>query len=274
MLRFAARHMPDFLFLDAISAHTQRRLRSRHRRQKCIVRFDSYATTSHTLLALFIKRHGFMREVVLRTTNWLHSWLTCAPEMKYSTRIALALALLLTHTLAHAASAIASSKTANGIAYYWCTDKKTVGEAKSCAVTSCREGAASDGASADGCRPFASDPRKGWWAIYHGDDGNIAAAFAPDRQQAIDTAYQRCAKDDLQCPDTAADVFSDGHLRAPAPRVTRWATRCNNASCVRTYDDGRRVAFTACINPSTGLAFDNIDGSCSGVDMSGHLMGM
>jgi hypothetical protein len=68
--------------------------------------------------------------------------------MRNFIRIALTVGLLLIHVMAHAASAIAISKTAEGIAYYWCTDKKSVTDAKSCAVTSCCEGASHDGASA------------------------------------------------------------------------------------------------------------------------------
>ncbi|MBB3260890.1 hypothetical protein F4827_005797 [Paraburkholderia bannensis] len=191
-----------------------------------------------------------------------------AAEVKYFIRIALAVGLLLTHAVAHAASAIATSETAEGIAYYWCTDKKSVAVAKSCAMTSCREGASRDGASAGGCKVFASDKRKGWWAIYHADAGGIAAGFSPDRQEAIETAYQRCERDGTGCPINTAEVFSDGRLTPPTPQ--RWVTRCVNANCVRTYDDGRRVPFTACINPSTRSAFDNVDGSCAGFDMTGH----
>jgi hypothetical protein len=78
-----------------------------------------------------------------------------------------------------------------------------------------------------------------------------------------------------RCGDEAAHVFSDGHLAAPPPSAheQRWRTVCQNSDCTRAYSDGRRTRFTACVNPTTGAAFDNIDGSCSGFDMSGMAFG-
>jgi hypothetical protein len=91
---------------------------------------------------------------------------------------------------------------------------------------------------------------------------------------AIDEAYEDCKDSGAHCPDNAAQVFSDGPLPAeptPVPKIKRWTTQCVGANCVRTYEDGRQQSFTACVNPSTGFAFDNIGGSCAGKDLSGHV---
>jgi hypothetical protein len=152
-------------------------------------------------------------------------------------RFLICVAAFLAASCANAATSIAAARTADGYAYYWCTDKATVAEAKGCALASCHSNAGKDGSSTDKCKTLASDPHKGWWAIYQKSDGGLSYAFAGDRQEAIDDAYAQCTKNGGQCPDAAADVFSDGQLgdsTRQAPHAERWTTSCENADCVRT----------------------------------------
>lgn len=60
---------------------------------------------------------------------------------------------------------------------------------------------------------------------------------------------------------------------------SRFSTRCNNMSCVRTYEGGKTVAFQACMNPATMLPMmggniSNGRGDCSGTDSGGNIYGM
>jgi hypothetical protein len=197
--------------------------------------------------------------------------------------IALSACAILMIPPVQAATSIAAARIADGYTYFWCTDKSNVAEAKSCALASCHDGAAADGASAKKCKTVDSSPHRSWWAIFHRKDGGISYAYADSRQKAIDDAYVICKKSGAQCPEEAAEVFSDGPLdegakppppqATSAPPVERWTTRCVNSRCVRNYEDGRQQFFTACINSTTGFAFDNLSGSCAGVDMTGHIFG-
>ncbi|MEI6001988.1 hypothetical protein H3V53_34125 [Paraburkholderia bengalensis] len=185
-----------------------------------------------------------------------------------------ALSLALVAYKANAATAISASKTAQGYVYFWCADQKDLHQANTCSVQRCKDGASRVGADPQQCRVLDGDARHGWWAIYEREDGNLSWAFSPDRQKAIDAAYDNCMKAG-RCGDEAAHVFSDGHLALPpaSAHEQRWRTVCENSACTCTYLDGHRTRFAACVNPATGSAFDNVDGSCSGFDMSGMAFG-
>lgn len=188
--------------------------------------------------------------------------------------LSLTTALAIASSSSDAATAISGAQTASGYAYFWCSDANDVTEATTCAIRRCKTEASGAGADSRKCHVLDTDPAHGWWAIYEREDGGLSWAFARDRQAAIDGAYNKCAKLS-RCGDDAAHVFSDGHLPPAKPinREERWRTVCNNGACTRTYADGRHVRFNACLNPTTGVAFDNLDGSCSGFDMTGLAFG-
>lgn len=178
---------------------------------------------------------------------------------------------------AHAATAIALYDTADGVSYNWCKDEPSLKQAKACALKECGVEAAAKGLKPQACQLLASSAQRMWWAVFHRANGGIGQGQSLDRQTAIDQAYQACIKDGNTCPKTAATVFHDdgpGAAKAPQPsRSEHWTTNCENSDCTRVYDDGRRVHFEACTNPTTGAAFDNPDGSCDGIDMTGRVYG-
>lgn len=70
-----------------------------------------------------------------------------------------------------------------------------------------------------------------------------------------------------------------GKFPAGSAHTTKSRTFCKNASCDRDYADGRKIHFTACMNPATMLpmtegTIHNGQGSCDGTDSEGNFMGM
>lgn len=64
--------------------------------------------------------------------------------------------------------------------------------------------------------------------------------------------------------------------RAPTVKTERYTESCQNASCIRKYEDGRAQRYTACLNPATMLPMNDPFklGGCGGVDAQGHPFGM
>ena len=99
--------------------------------------------------------------------------------------------------------------------------------------------------------------------------------------------YEKAAmQGDAHAENNLADLRKDtghsaGNAGTPArrfDRVERFTTYCNNASCVRRYNNGTSVHFTACINPADGQPMLNAPirngvGSCSGTDSDGNIYG-
>lgn len=58
--------------------------------------------------------------------------------------------------------------------------------------------------------------------------------------------------------------------------VARYTESCRNADCVRRYEDGRSVRYTACLNPATALPMNDPMriGGCGGTDSRGNSFGM
>lgn len=77
-------------------------------------------------------------------------------------------------------------------------------------------------------------------------------------------------------PPASATTVNPSQGRSQASDFT---TQCNNMSCVRTYGDGSRVSFRACMNPASMLPMSNGKisngvGDCSGTDSEGNFYGM
>ena len=185
-------------------------------------------------------------------------------------------AMLIALPQAHAASAIAIVDTDNNTNthYAWSDHARTLEEAKADALKQCAVDAQKAGVSPKGCRIAMSNAKPGYWAIYNADDGTISASYSPVSQQAaLNQAWDTCQS---HCHDPANHTwYDDGSGRAPAAEASdsgRYTYNCQGTECVRHYVSGKVVRFTACLNPSTHQPFDNLDGSCSGFDVSGHAM--
>jgi hypothetical protein len=174
---------------------------------------------------------------------------------------------------AHAASAIAILDTPNSIIYGWEDHGKTLEEARRSAIAECARSAKKNGFSGEGCHIGMAKGTPGYWAIFGESDGRIAVGYSQNSQQeATDIAYGNCGAN--LCGNTAAHVWYDnGKGTVPAGSGSEsYTVFCNGAQCTRRYDSGKVVHFTACMNPSTHQPFDNLDGSCSGFDMSNHSL--
>lgn len=177
---------------------------------------------------------------------------------------------------AQAASAVAMAELSDGIsvAYGWEDHAKALGAAKKSAIETCVDSAHRQGNSGRNCHIVLSNASAGYWAIYNRADGGIAVGFSPrSQQEATNAAYAYCASKS-QCDETANHVWYDngkGTLPAGADSGT-FTTYCSGNQCTRRYESGRVVHFTACMNPSTHQPFNNLDGSCSGFDMTNHSL--
>lgn len=183
-------------------------------------------------------------------------------------------AMLFALPQAHAASAIAIVDTDNNTntSYGWSDHARTLADAKADALNQCAINAREAGASPKGCHVVMSQAKPGYWAIYNADDGTISASYSPVSQQtAINQAWNGCQS---HCHDPANHIWhDDGSGRVPGGDTSgRYTYNCDGSECVRHYASGKVVHFTACMNPSTHQPFDNLNGSCSGFDVTGHAM--
>lgn len=93
---------------------------------------------------------------------------------------------------------------------------------------------------------------------------------------ALDVLMSRIAKESSPRKPVGKPVHTSP---AGSGHTTKSRTFCKNASCERDYADGRKVHFTACVNPATllpmteGTIHDG-QGSCDGTDSEGNFMGM
>ncbi|PAJ96076.1 DUF4189 domain-containing protein [Burkholderia ubonensis] len=71
------------------------------------------------------------------------------------------------------------------------------------------------------------------------------------------------------------DTSTPHDAPANAGTVTRYSDSCRNADCIRRYENGRSVRYTACLNPATALPMNDPMriGGCGGADSRGNLFG-
>lgn len=84
-------------------------------------------------------------------------------------------------------------------------------------------------------------------------------------------------KAQIEAEDIALSKNSPISKTRPATiKTERYTESCQNASCVRKYEDGRTQRYTACLNPATMLPMNDPFklGGCGGVDSQGHPFGM
>ncbi|MCG5078507.1 DUF4189 domain-containing protein [Paraburkholderia tagetis] len=171
--------------------------------------------------------------------------------------------------------------------------------------------AAAERMALDGCQKRAGEARS--CVLKTTDTGSIwiavvesktATAWAaePSKGDAVRKARAACeqaAKGEL-C-DQVDSYFNDGPVAAPEAlaqisaqiekrqraadwqpsaqpkggNVTRYTESCNNADCVRRYENGKTVRYVACMNPATGLPMNDPVrmGGCGGMDARGNVFG-
>ncbi|WP_322073813.1 DUF4189 domain-containing protein [Burkholderia cepacia] len=152
------------------------------------------------------------------------------------------------------------------------------------------------------CEVKASNNTPAWIAIV---ESKTTSSWVIDdtKDAALKRAQNACEqlKKGESC-DEIADVFNNpGPVAAPASfeqvqkriaqrrgagtphnapsnagTVTRYTDSCRNADCVRRYENGRSVRYTACLNPATALPMNDPTrmGGCGGTDSRGNLFGM
>lgn len=94
--------------------------------------------------------------------------------------------------------------------------------------------------------------------------------------QAEPVAFKKL-KAQIEAEDIALSKNSPISKTRPATiKTERYTESCQNASCVRKYEDGRTQRYTACLNPATMLPMNDPFklGGCGGVDSQGHPFGM
>lgn len=91
---------------------------------------------------------------------------------------------------------------------------------------------------------------------------NPGPVAAPSSIATVQARIEQQRKTAASSGDTAAKV--------------RYADTCHNAACVRTYDSGKTVRYTACLNPATSLPMNDPTrlGGCGGTDSRGNPFGM
>ena len=162
------------------------------------------------------------------------------------------------HALASAA--IAYVETEQGFHYWWVGGKRTQKQAKAEVLKKCKE-EAKKLKTTEPCKTMSSNG-PAYWAVYHSDEAGIGFASNPDRQSAINSAYEFCQEGGRTCPDTAAAVWYDegqspaptkasGKCSPPPGQTLRYSDRCVNGDCTRTFENGCQVRFQAayCFDP-------------------------
>lgn len=189
----------------------------------------------------------------------------------YSSVLAL-LASLLCCTTAHAYSAIAWSEGYTVSTIYAAWSFTTQKAADTVAVNGCRKHAREGGLSkaAGKCEVVQRQKRIGAGAIVCGKTGCATSAGYGTRQDAVDTAYQRCAELGFgECRETDITSWWDeagypmqlpknavapAKCGPPPGRTVRSTYECNNGDCTRTFENGCTVRFQApyCHDPFSG----------------------
>ncbi|SIT45660.1 exported hypothetical protein [Paraburkholderia ribeironis] len=183
--------------------------------------------------------------------------------------------------------------TGNGGPFIEYGDKSET-EAKSGALKGCRNRTDKP----ETCEIKAASKKPTWIAV--ADNGtNYAWAENSTKDGALSAARKECerAGGGKPCGSTNV-VFNPGPVAAPnsvatvqarierqhkaatAPRdadaVVRYSDTCHNTDCVRKYENGKTVRYTACLNPATALPMNDPTrlGGCGGTDSRGNFFGM
>ena len=160
----------------------------------------------------------------------------------------------------------------------------------------------------NGCRKRTDKPAtceikdagsKSIWIAVAENGTNYAWAGGGTKDGALSAARKECerAGGGKPCDDTNA-FFNPGPVDAPSSiatvqaridqqrkastaradtgSVVRYSDTCHNAACVRTYENGKTVRYTACLNPATSLPMNDPTrlGGCGGTDSRGNAFGM
>ncbi|MDR6393509.1 DUF4189 domain-containing protein [Paraburkholderia phenoliruptrix] len=183
--------------------------------------------------------------------------------------------------------------TGNGGAYIEYGDESDTA-AKSGALQGCRK--RTD--KAETCEIRAVSSKSGWIAMAE-QETQYGWAVGSTKDEALAAARRECARagGGKPCDDTTV-VFNPGNTAAPdsvaavqariarqdeaasvpgkTDAVVRYADTCHNANCVRKYENGKTIRYTACLNPATSLPMNDPVrlGGCGGSDSRGNLFGM
>jgi len=183
--------------------------------------------------------------------------------------------------------------TGNGGAYIEYGDESD-SAAKSGALQGCRK--RTDKAETCEIRTVSS---KSVWIAMDEQAALYGWAVGSTKDEALAAARRECARagGGKPCDDTTV-VFNPGHTATPhsvatvqtwieqqretasvpgkTDAVVRYADTCHNANCVRKYENGKTVRYTACVNPATALPMNDPVriGGCGGTDSRGNLFGV
>ena len=181
----------------------------------------------------------------------------------------------------------------NGGAFVEYGDESAI-SAKSGALQGCRKRAE----KAETCGIRAVESNSTWIAIA---ESEMTSVWATDstKDAALTAARTACEQKNggKPCANTNV-VFNPGPVDAPssiatvqarierqhkvvtgptdADTVVRYSDTCHNADCIRKYENGKTVRYTACLNPATALPMNDPTrlGGCGGTDSRGNAFGM
>jgi hypothetical protein len=179
-------------------------------------------------------------------------------------------------------------------------------EAEKDAIKGCETQAKEKSLPSNKCKLLASTGKHIWYARVSSKT-YIGIATGDSYEKALNDARKSCQKDSkpgekcdqenvVENKGTALEpnefkkleamIESEKNAKPKSPRISdanlptakavRYSESCQNASCVRKYEDGRTQRYTACLNPATMLPMNDPFklGGCGGVDSQGHPFGM
>lgn len=179
-------------------------------------------------------------------------------------------------------------------------------EAEKNAIKGCETQVKESSSQSDKCKLLASTGDHIWYARVSSRT-NIGIATGVSYEKALNDARKGCqngSKPDEKCDQEnvienkgttlepnefkklEAMIESEKNTTPKEPRISdanlptaktvRYSESCQNASCVRKYEDGRTQKYTACLNPATMLPMNDPFklGGCGGFDSQGHPFGM
>jgi hypothetical protein len=167
-------------------------------------------------------------------------------------------------------------------------------QAKSGALKGCRK--RTD--KSETCEIKGAGSESTWIAVAN-DATYVGWAWGSRKDAVLAAARSECERQSGGKPCANTDVvFNPGAVAAPASvakvqarierqrtaatgpanadTVVRYSDTCHNASCVRKYENGKAVRYTACLNPATELPMNDPmrPGGCGGTDSRGNAFGM
>lgn len=164
----------------------------------------------------------------------------------------------------------------------------------------------------DGCRKRTGKPDSchvKWashspeWIALAESKTRAGYAIANSRDAAVGLAVKNCQTENKETCDDISAFENAGSTAEPAVlseivadidraktgsggdavqskpragRLLRYSESCENADCVRRYENGRTVRYTACLNPATSLPMNDPSqlGGCGGTDSRGNVFGL